>query len=435
MDVQADRGRLLQALKDPLDASAAQFTRAWDRETGVNARAGRWKKRAGAISLRLEAHGNRLAMTVEDDGRGIDVARVAQAAVAKRVVSEAALAAMSAREQARLIFHPGVSTSRAVTELSGRGMGLNIVADAVGRLQGTVDVQPSPKGGTTFVVSVPLAVSSHRLVLVKCGGQKYALAAHAIEGLHRIKLDAIASLEGRPAVSVHGAFLPLASLADVLLSRDAGVETELVTVPVAVLKTGERRVAFAVDAFVCEMEGVIKDLSPLVTKSGKFAGAILLGDGSVVLVLDASELIEAVLAFGSKAAWLKTSAPALGEAHADDSRRGRFGDHAHAGEEHSGGARLSGARGGGWRRSADAVAARSRSIWSCPMRRCRGWDGFGLLQEMKKDAQLAKTPILLVTSLEKREDKERGLALGADGYIVKRKFDQKVLLDTVRQML
>ena len=182
-----------------------------------------------------------------------------------------------------------------MTELSGRGMGLSVVAEAVAQLQGSVDVQPGPVCGTRFVVSVPLALSTNRLLLVQCREQRFALLSHTLERLHRIKIKDVVTVDGRSAIDVQGALLPLASLAHVLNLKEDGVRVERETVPLVILKSGDKRVAVAVDGFISEFEGVIKDLSPLVMKAGKLAGGILMGDGSVVLVLNAAELVEAFL--------------------------------------------------------------------------------------------------------------------------------------------
>ncbi len=431
MDVQADRF-VLQTLKDPLMHLLRNTLAHGIESPRERERAG--KKAAGAVSLRLEAQGNKLVVTVEDDGRGVDVRNVIQAAVAKRILTEDAAAALPPDEQMRLIFHPGISTTRAVTELSGRGMGLSVVSEAVTRLQGTVQVRRGTQSGTVFVVTVPLAVSSSRLLLVKCHDQQFAIASHAVDRVVRVKTSAIAAIEGRPAISFQGKLLPLTTLAYLLRLGDAQVAAERETIPVAILKSGNRRVAVAVDALLSEMECVIKDLSPIAMKAGGLSGGVVMGDGSVVLVLDAAELVAAFRRLAHKLAVLKTSAPAP-EKRAptilvvDDSMTTRTLEKSIL-EAH------------GYRVivAVDGLEAltqlRSEPIdlvvSDIEMPRL---DGFGLVQEIKQDAQLQKIPVLLVTSLEKREDKERGLALGADGYIVKQKFDQMVLLDTVRQML
>lgn len=429
MQIEADR-LVLQALKDPL-MHILRNTIAHGIETPAERKAA-GKDPAGTVHFSLETNGNRLRAIVEDDGRGVNLARVAEIAVQKRLLTPAQAAALSPAETLRLIFHPGFSTARAVTSLSGRGMGLNVVTDAAARLQGSADVENLPRAGTRFVISVPLSISTHRLLMVKCGAQTYAIACHAIEGLHRIRPRDILTLEGRPAVSLNGRTLPLAGLAHLLKSGEPPDFSARKHVPIVALKSGEKSVAVAVDELLAEMEGVVKDLHPIVMKVGKLSGGVLTGDGSVVLVLNAADLVDAFQHLDK--------APLLASATVrekrvptilvvDDSMTTRSLEKSIL---ESNGYHVIVAMDGV--EALEKLHSDKVDLVVCDVEMPR-LDGFAVLQEVKKDEQLSKIPFIMVTSLEKREDKERGLALGADGYIVKRKFDQKDLLDTVRQML
>ena len=129
---------------------------------------------------------------------GIDVAKVAEIAMRKGLIGESELAVRSPADLMRLVLLPGFSTSRSVTELSGRGMGLSVVAQAVARLQGKVDIGPGTHGGTRVAISAPLSVSSHRLLLVTCQSQTLAIPLHGIERLRRVKLADVQTVESRP---------------------------------------------------------------------------------------------------------------------------------------------------------------------------------------------------------------------------------------------
>src|SRR5262249_11652083 len=149
------------------------------------------KPATGTVTLRLEALGNRLRVRVEDDGRGIDPGHVAEAAVRRGLLSAADAAACPPAELARLIFRPGFSTARTVTDLSGRGMGLSVVYEAVRRLQGEVDLLPRTGPGTCIALSVPLSIATQRLLLVACCGQTFAVPVHAIAHLVRVKAQQV----------------------------------------------------------------------------------------------------------------------------------------------------------------------------------------------------------------------------------------------------
>ena len=161
--VHADR-RVLDSLKDPLMHLLRNAV-----SHGIEARqerASRGKPPEAVVTLRIGADGQRLMITIEDDGRGVDLARVAEVAVQQRILSEQEAASRSPQELARILFQPGFSTARSVTALSGRGMGLSVVYEAVRRLQGEVDIGPANIGGTSVHLSVPLSISTQRLLLV-----------------------------------------------------------------------------------------------------------------------------------------------------------------------------------------------------------------------------------------------------------------------------
>ena len=433
MEAEADR-QVLQALKDPLMHLLRNSL-----DHGIESPAERktkGKSPSGAIALQLENRGSRLIVVVEDDGRGVDLNRVLEVALRNGMLTQADAALLSPREQMHLIFHPGFSTARTVTELSGRGMGLNIVTEAAAKLQGTVSVEPREGAGTRFIISVPISISRSRLLLVKCQGRTFAIPAHAIERLHRIKPADVVSIEGRPALSIQRKTLPLASLAHLLKIGDPAIFTDGDTraAPVVILKSGEKRAGVAVDELLSELEGVVKPLSPMVVKAGKLSGGVLLGDGSVVLVLNTVELVDAFQNLDRTPLAKASAAPVKAERTptilvVDDSITTRTLEKS-----------ILEAHGYNVVVAVDGVEAlavlRSTAVdmvvSDVEMPRM---DGFMLLQEIKKDAKFSKLPVIMVTSLEKREDKERGMALGADGYIVKRKFDQKELLDAVRQVV
>lgn len=431
LEVEADRV-VLQALKDPLmhllrNAVCHGIESLQDRTS-------RGKDRVGHVSLRMEARGNRFIMEVEDDGQGIDVKRVAEVAIKRGLLTEAEAAACSSEELTRLIFRPAFTTSRVVTELSGRGVGLSIVSEAVTRLQGEVDVRQRDGSGILIALSVPLSVSTHRLLLVTCQGQTFALPAHGIERLFRIKVQDVGTVEGRPVVTVNGQPVPLLSLSRLLNLSDPAVNVEGENLPVLLVRATEKRVAIGVDAFLAVRDGLIQDLGTSVARIGRLAaGGVLLEDGSVCLVLNPVELVEAVRE-SNGAPPLAVAKPQPREKFstilvADDSITTRTLEKS-----------LLEAHGYRVRVAVDGVEAlahlRSEMadlvVADIQMPRM---DGFALLAAIKQDPRLSQIPVIIVTSIERREDVERGLALGADAYIVKRKFDQRELLNTIEQLL
>lgn len=429
-EVQADR-LVLQALKDPLMHLLRNAV-----THGIEPpeqRTNNGKSRIGRVSLRMQAEGNRLSLVVEDDGLGVDLNKVAKVAVKRGLLTEAEAQALSPRELGRLVFRAGFSTSEVVTDLAGRGMGLSVVHEAVERLQGEVEIQPAENGGTSVLLSVPLSISTYRLLFVTCCGQTFCIPSHGIERLYRVQSKDLQTVEGRPVVSHDGKHVPLMSLARVLELRESEVVVEGGVFPVIVVRSGGKHVAVAVDGFVSEREAFIKDLGISLPTGGKVAGGVLTADGAVALVLNPVGIVEAFQQSNGKPDFVVVN-EALQERVStilvvDDSITTRTLERS-----------ILEAHGYQVRVAVDGLEALEQLranptdlvIADVQMPRM---DGFALVAEIKQDPSLAKIPVIIVSSLEKREEQERGLALGADAYIVKRKFDQQELLDAIRQIL
>lgn len=426
-EVQADR-MVLQAMKDPLmhilrNAVTHGIELPDEREA-------QGKQATGLVLLRIEALGNRLTIAVEDDGRGIDLAKTAEIAARRRLIPDKDVATATSAELTRLLFRPGFSTAPVVTELSGRGIGLSVVHEAVARLQGDVELRPREGCGTSLLLSVPLAVSTHRLLLVSCHGQTFAIPLYGIESLHRIRTGDLETVEGKPMVTLKGQLTSVAMLDQLLGVSDSGLDTEMLSL--VVLRSGRKRLAVVVDALLAERDALIKKLGAPVASLKKFAGGMLLEDGTVVLVLNPAELIEA-RSFHQTPTFHRAKpdddkqTPTI--LVVDDSFTTRTLETSIL-ETHGYRVRV----------AVDGIEAltllRSEKvdlvITDIQMPRL---DGFGLLEEIKKDQRLTHLPVIVVSSVDQREDQQRGLSLGADAYIVKRKFDHQDLLQTIEQIL
>ena len=428
-DVRADR-MVFQTLKDPLIHMLRNCIVHGIESPDQRTEAG--KSVTCRVDLRIETIGNRLTIEVDDDGRGIDRDRVASRAFARGLISRADLAEHSAEEIENLIFQPGFSTSDQVTELAGRGMGLSVVRDAVTRLQGDVQVCRNEPAGTKFRISVPLCVSTHRVLLVSAGNETYAIPVHAIERLLRVKTGDLETIEGKPVVTFQDRPVPLVSLTSALGLESAGLKVNGNALQIAILGSSARLMAVSVDAFLAERDLLIQDLDgPAASKA--YLGAILLEDDNVALVLDPSELLER--ARPASGMIIVENADPHAEKRTprvlivDDSFTTRTLEKSIL--EANGyqvGIAVDGVEGLNQLKSDhyDLV------ISDVEMPRM---DGFALLENIKKDHRLASTPVIIVTSRDRPEDREKGLDLGADAYIVKQKFDHQSLLSTIRQMV
>lgn len=430
LEVEADR-MVLQGLKDPVMHLLRNALAHGVELPGERVAAG--KPAAAQVSLGFAVTDGRLVMSVEDDGRGLKYDAIRGKAVELGLFSVEEAAELSRQTLVDLIFDPGFSTNRAVDDLSGRGMGLSVVREAATMMNGTVEVLPREPFGTRFRLSVPLSVSSQRLFLVGCQGHTYAVPTEGIDRLHRVPAEAVRTVEGKSVVYLGDQQVPLLSLAHLLALGETAVKVSRNVVPLLVLKNGDRRVGVAVDEFLSIREALVKDIGVPAAMGTMVAGGMLLEDGGVALVLNPFEIVETFRKSGSIRVLTTVEKPAERRVPVilvvDDSLTTRTLEKSIL-EAHGYVVRL----------AVDGIEALAKLradhvdlvISDIQMPRL---DGFGLLQAIKNDQALKKVPVILVTSLEAREDRERGLALGADAYVVKRKFDQKELLETIGQIL
>lgn len=433
LDVQADR-MVLQALKDPL-MHLIRNCLAHGIEMPEE-RVAKGKPRAGTIRLQIEAVANRLRVTLEDDGRGIDVEKIERVAREKLMIGIEE--SPTPQEIRRIIFRPGFSTADALTSLAGRGMGMSVVQHEVARLSGEVDVVEKETPGTRFVLSVPIASATSRILLVKAGGKVFGIPVNGIERLHRVKRSEVTTLDGKPAVTLHGETLRLARLADLLHIGEAADDTSP-CLYVVVLKALGARIAIRVEAFLEEKESQIRDLGAIAARNEMILGANILDDGTLSLTLDPAGLLSAL--DGPKVDITAIPIPALEEEEVDEPKRRRrilvVDDSITTRTLEKS---ILEANGYDVSLATDGIEALERLraetfelvVTDLEMPRM---NGFGLIEAMKSDDHLQKLPVIMVTSRDSDADRERGLALGADAYVVKQKFDQTDLLETVQQLL
>jgi two-component system chemotaxis sensor kinase CheA len=423
--VRADR-IVLQALKDPVMHLLRNAISHGIEAPADRARAG--KRPVASLILRLDSQRGRLIVEVEDDGRGVDLKKVDQ------VLSQAEPGAHSAEELERAIFRPGFSTSPTVNHLSGRGMGLSVVYETVHRLQGDVNLRPKETPGASFLLSVPLSVSTSHLLLLSAAGQTFGIPTHGIERLFRIPLERVETQEGKPVVNLEGHAVPLYGLAHLLKIGDASQAWPGEMLPVIVLKSGARRFALWVDEFLMERDALIQDLGMPCPASGNISGGALLREGTVCVVLNPAGLAASCTPSAAAAIpSFRVQAPVQAVAHGilvvDDSITSRSLEKSIL-EAH--GYRVRVAVDG--LEALELLRAEMADLIITDIQMPR-LDGFGLVEALKADPGLKGIPVIIISSLEKAEDQERGLLLGADAYVVKRKFDQTELLDAIRQMI
>ena len=250
------------------------------------------KPPTGRLRLAARHADDRIVITVEDDGRGIDPRRIRKAAVEKGLLSEQAAAALSDEEAIQLVFAAGFSTARVVTDVSGRGVGADVVRTNIERLGGRVGVSSVVGRGTRFELSLPLTLAIVGALLVEAGPRVCALPLASVVETVRLERGAVTTALGRAATVLRGRVLPVRWLDEALGDGGSGPRGGAERFYLAVVRSGDAELALGVDRLVGEQEIVLKSLSGLPGRQPGVAGATTLADGSVALVIDVAALVQ-----------------------------------------------------------------------------------------------------------------------------------------------
>jgi two-component system chemotaxis sensor kinase CheA len=261
---------------------------------------------AGTLAINAYHRGNQVIIEVEDDGRGIDRSRLAEEAVSRNLLSRRELEEMTAEQLLQTVFLPGMSTAGQVTELSGRGVGMDVVKTNVSRLGGTVELQSDPGVGTKVSLTVPITLAIVQALIVEVAGRTMAVPLSAVREVFRLEPLQLRKVEGRETFTLRGSSLPVCHLSERLGFESAG-EGKGAAAPerpryAIVAVHGQRRLGFTVDRISEQRDIIIKSLGSSLKSIRGVAGATDLGDQSLVLVLDPPVLIEDFFASGRAAA-------------------------------------------------------------------------------------------------------------------------------------
>jgi two-component system chemotaxis sensor kinase CheA len=248
------------------------------------------KPEKGKVILRAEHEGNFIVITVEDDGRGIDPERVRRKAVEKKIITEQEASSISDRDALNLIFLPGFSTASKVTNVSGRGVGLDVVKANITKLNGMIDVQSTLGQGTKFILKLPLTLAIIQGLLVDVCGEIFIIPLSSVIEVVRIPRSQVHSIKGREIIRLRDSVLPLVRLANIFnLSSNGDFKENLYVVVVGL---AEKKLGIVVDGLVGQKEVVIKSLGSYLNNVRGIAGATILGDGTVRMIVDVAQIFK-----------------------------------------------------------------------------------------------------------------------------------------------
>jgi chemotaxis protein histidine kinase CheA len=391
------------------------------------------KTAEGRLHVSVKSEGSQIVMTVQDDGDGISADKIAASARKKKIVSETELAAMGHDDILGLIFRPGFTSKEIITNISGRGVGLDVVVANLRKLKGSVQVETDVGKGTRFILRLPITLATDHGVLVRAGGAVFAIPTSAVDRIMDIKPEQILEVEASHAILHHGRTTPLRDLATTL-DLETRERIDKKTLPVVVVAKGWDNVAFLVDEIIGEREIVVKPFRPPLLAVRNITGGTLTGSGEVIMVLNPSDLVDSAMQ-GSLAHLRATDIGAAEEkaSHVlvvDDSITTRTLEKSileHAGYKVS-------------------VAVDGKQAWDILQQdhdfsliisdvEMPVMNGFQLTELIKQSERLKHLPVIIVTSLAKEADRRRGIEVGADAYIVKGQFETKILLDVVEQLI
>jgi two-component system chemotaxis sensor kinase CheA len=251
------------------------------------------KPEVGTVILRARHEGDSVIVEIEDDGKGIDPAVIRAKAVEKGLMTQDRADAMPDEEMVELIFAPGFSTAAVVTDISGRGVGMDVVRSNVRKLNGRVGVRSTVGKGSIFTIKLPLTLAIIDALLVRSGGQVFAIPGTAVEETLIVPPESVSHLTSRQAINLRGEVLGVCRLKHLLKSTTpVNSADEVDGLSVVVVSSSGRRMGIIVDAFVRRQEVVIKPLAPYLASLPGISGASIMGDGGVVLILDPAELLQ-----------------------------------------------------------------------------------------------------------------------------------------------
>jgi two-component system chemotaxis sensor kinase CheA len=393
------------------------------------------KQRDGTIKVSAFNDADNVVITIEDDGRGLEIDQIKETALKKRLVSSHDLEEMTEKEILNIVFMNGYSTSPVITDVSGRGMGLDIVKRDITNLKGQVILETQKGRETKFTLVLPLTIAVIQALLVKVQNMLFALPMLSITESIKVKMDHISTVEGRMAIQFRDQIIPLVRLNEVLelplVREEERKERDEMLVLIASYL--DRRIGFIVDEIVGEEEVFIKSLGRHLGKVKNVNGAIIMASGDVVIALDIGDLLvnsalslRMVTEKGPPPSTKRKEKRILIVEDAFSTREleksilethGYLVDTAVDGLD-----------------ALDRMTGAQYDLVVCDIEMPR-MDGFELCRTLKKKEETKDIPFVMVTAMQKEEDKRRGIEVGAAAYIVKSAFEQMNLLDTIERLV
>lgn len=387
----------------------------------------------GSICLNITQVGStHVQIQIVDDGAGIDIDKLKNKVIVNKICTKSEAEALSDEDAQMLIFKSGMSTKDIITDLSGRGLGLAIVREKIEKLEGSLHVISEKNKGTKFEILLPITISTNRGIIISVSKQNFVIPTSKVEKVINISKEKIKIIENRATVTLGGYIMYIVKLSDILhLKENKETEQEKFISLLIVNELGNK-IAFCVDKVVVEQEVLVKQFNKQLSKVRNISGATVLGTGEVVPILDVQDLIKSSLNVASgalslskkKEVQIKKSVIVVEDSITSRTLLKNVLEN----------------NGYNVKTAVDGVEGLKLIknekfdliISDVEMPRM---NGFELTSMVRKDEKTSEIPVILVTSLDSKEDMEKGIDVGASAYIVKSNFQQNNLIEVIKKLI
>ncbi|MBP7652702.1 response regulator [Candidatus Dependentiae bacterium] len=409
------------------------------------ARVSKGKPETGTITLKAEHKGNQVAIIIVDDGKGINAPVIVKKALENGLITQEKASTMTKSEILELIFLPGLSSAEKVTEVSGRGVGMDVVLSNIKKLKGTIEIESEIDSGTKITIRLPLTMAIMQVQLIKCSNQIFAIPINFIEEIINIKTDKIMHIGPKRVFNLREEIIPIVELNEILEIRGLGfIEKEYFQI--TIINISDKRIGFIIDRLIAQQEIVIKSLGNVLKNVKHVTGATILGEGNVILILDilgvystAKKMVD--LSAGgsfqnltkSNQSNVKINNPHI-DVHKkkiliiDDSSTMRATLKEHL--EEAGYATVQAKDGF---EAIEKMKNEHIDMFTVDIN-MPGMNGYELTRKIRELPDYVKKPVIMVSSKSDKIDKMRGLDSGADEYITK-PYDKNNLLQLIKKFL
>ena len=429
--IEVDR-RILEELKDPMIHLIRNAVDHGLEKPEIRKKMN--KSESGMISISVsELGGNKVEVLISDDGKGIDVDKIKQTAVERGIISQSRASDLTYEETLELIFLSELSTSLIITDISGRGLGMAIVREKVEKLGGSINIETEKDIGTTFKIILPVTMATFRGILVQVSEQIFVVPTHQVDRTIRVPIELVKTVKNKETITIDGQTISFVYLSDVLELPRSKHKRNNKYIKVMILTAHGDRIAFYVDDVLNEQEVLVKGMGTQLKRVRNIAGATILGNGKVVTILNVSDLIKSAMKVSELSESVVQSREEIVEKKsiliAEDSITSRtLLKNILTTAGYNVRATVDGIDAFTALRSADFDLV----VSDVEMPRM---NGFELVSKIRSTDKFVDLPVILVTGLESREDRERGIEVGANAYIVKRSFDQSNLLNVIKKLI